>query len=125
MKPEFKNASESFKKRNSHLFVDHRIQDTEQRERTEALARDNEGKTSSAGLRHCRFTLYRKKLLDVDAKYASVKDLLDCLAIAGIIRGDKEGEITLEVLQQKRAQCEAEKTIIEVFETGQTNDHRP
>jgi hypothetical protein len=81
----------------------------------ETLARGDEGETQGAGLPHCRFTLVRKKLLDVDAKYSSVKDLLDGLAIAGIIPGDKEGQITLEVLQRKTTKGEPEQTIIEVI----------
>ena len=99
----------------NYIQADASISDTEQRERTQALAAGGEGKTPRTGLRHCRFTLCRSKLLDDDAKYASVKDLLDCLAIAGIIRGDKEGEITLEVNQEKVVKA-SEETIIEVFE---------
>jgi len=63
----------------------------------------------------------RKQLLDVDAKYASVKDLLDCLTIARVIQGDKEGEITLEVNQRKVVKKEPEKTIIEVYEITKQN----
>jgi hypothetical protein len=81
-------------------------------ERPEALAWCHEGEAQGAGLLHCRFTLYRKKFLDVDAKYASVKDLLDCLTIIRIIRGDKEGQISLEVNQVK---AKFEETEIEVF----------
>jgi hypothetical protein len=95
---------------------DNSLPDTKQRERTEALAAGGEGKAPRPGLRHCRFTLRRFKLLDVDAKYASVKDLLDCLTIAGVIRGDKEGEITLEVVQEKVKHGDVEQTVIEVFE---------
>ena len=51
----------------------------------------------------------------MDAKYASVKDLLDCLVIAGIICGDKEGQITLEVNQFKVEKGEIETTKIEVL----------
>ena len=58
----------------------------------------------------------RKKLFDVDAKYASVKDLLDCLWRAEVIRGDREGEITLEVHQTKCGKGEIEEILIEVFE---------
>lgn len=62
-----------------------------------------------------RFTLYRwKHLLDVDAKYGSTKDLLDSLATAGFIRGDREGEIRLEVHQVKVPHHEDEKTVIEI-----------
>jgi sulfur carrier protein ThiS len=91
------------------------IPDAQQRKCAQTLARGDEGKTPGAGLRHCRFTLRRKQLLDVDAKYSSVKDLLDCLAIAGVIRGDKEGQITLEVNQEKIKRGEFEQTIIEVI----------
>ena len=92
------------------------LPDTKQRERAQALASGGEGKTPRPGLRHCRFTLRRLKLLDVDAKYASVKDLLDCLTIAGVIRGDREGEITLEVVQEKVKKGDVEQTVIEVFD---------
>jgi hypothetical protein len=109
----FPNASEAFIRAN--LSIDVALSDSKQCERSEALAGRNAGETCCTGLRHCRFTLCRKKLLDVDAKYASVKDLLDCLAIAGIIRGDKEGEITLEVNQQKCSKGKPEETMIEVF----------
>ena len=87
----------------------------QQRECPETLARGDAGEAQGPGLPHCRFTLVRRKLLDVDAKYSSVKDLLDGLAIAGIIPGDKEGQITLEVLQRKTAKAEPEQTIIEVI----------
>lgn len=90
------------------------LQDSKQCECPEALAGGDEGKAQSAGLLHCHFTLCRKSLLDVDAKYASVKDLLDCLVFSGIIPGDKEGQITLEVTQQKCRKGEPEKTVIEV-----------
>jgi len=61
------------------------------------------------------FTLCRVNLLDVDAKYASVKDLLDGLQHAGIISGDKEGEVLLLVNQKKVSHYKEEQTIIEVY----------
>lgn len=113
----YPHASESFLRANAtDLPARPALPHTEQRERPQALARRDEGETPRPGLRHCRFTLIRKSCLDVDAKYASVKDLLDCLAIAGVIRGDKEGEVTLEVNQRKVNKGEPETTIIEVFE---------
>lgn len=110
------NVSESVRRLNPHLYPQGGLQDTEQCERKKALAGRDEGEAPRPGLRHCRFTLVRKQLLDVDAKYAGVKDLLDCLAIAGVIRGDKEGEVTLEVGQRKANKGESEHTLIEVYE---------
>jgi hypothetical protein len=86
----------------------------EQCERPQTLARCHVRKTQGAGLLHCRFTLRRKSLLDVDAKYASTKDLLDCLVFSGLIPGDKEGQITLEVVQQKIGRGEVEQTVVEI-----------
>jgi len=109
-----RDDAEAAARRRANIPVANRIPDSESRERSEALAADRGGETSGAGCVHCCFTLVRKKLLDVDAKYASTKDLLDCLATAGIIQGDKEGEITLEVIQRKTEKGEAEFTEIEV-----------
>ena len=103
------------KQNDKNLSSDARLSDAEQRERPQALARRDEGKASRPGLLHCRFTLHRKSLLDVDAKYASVKDLLDCVVTAGIVCGDKEGQITLEVLQRKILKGEKETTEIEIL----------
>lgn len=121
----FPNASKSTLRAN--LSLEAAIPDPKPRQREEELAGGHEGEAQGPGLRHCRFTLVRKKLLDVDAKYASVKDLLDCLAIIGIIHGDKEGQITLEVNQRKAAKGEEECTMITVFELPNTkiSDERP
>jgi len=115
----YPNASESFIRAN--LSTDVAVPDAQQCECAETLARSDGGEAQGPGLRHCRFTLVRKQLLDVDAKYASVKDLLDCLTIARVIQGDKEGEITLEVNQRKVVKKEPEKTIIEVYEITKQN----
>jgi hypothetical protein len=61
-----------------------------------------------------RFTLCRIRLLDVDAKYASVKDVLDGLTAAGLIHGDKEGQVRLEVNQVQVKTIANEKTLIEI-----------
>lgn len=111
-------VSDSVRRRNPHLYgLSNRpaVPDTKQRQCPEALEVCDVGKAQSPGLLHCRFTLRRKSLLDIDAKYASVKDLLDCLVIAGIICGDKEGQITLEVNQFKVQKGEIETTKIEVL----------
>lgn len=116
LKRRFPNASEAFLKAN--LSDCPALPDPEPCQCKEALAPDSKGEAQGAELLHCRFTLVRKKLLDVDAKYASTKDLLDCLTIAGIIHGDQEGQITLEVIQRKTSKGEAESTTIEVFCAG-------
>lgn len=110
----FPNASRSCLRAN--LRAEGAIPNTQPRQREEELAGGDAGEAQGPGLRHCCFTLVRKKLLDVDAKYSSVKDLLDCLVIAGIARGDKEGQITLEVNQRKAAKGEGEHVEITVFE---------
>ena len=71
-------------------------------------------KTQSARRPHVCFTLCRIKLLDVDAKYGSIKDLLDSLQYARLIQGDREDQITLEVRQEKVAHRCEEKTVIEL-----------
>ena len=78
------------------------------------LAVDSEREAPGTGCPHVCFTLCRVRLLDVDAKYHSCKDLLDGLAIAGIIRGDQEGQVTLEVNQIKVSHYEDEQTLIEI-----------
>lgn len=91
-----------------------RIPDTEQCQRKEALAGSGAGEAPSPKFAVVRFTLCRQKLLDVDAKYASVKDLLDGLAYAGLIHGDKEGQIRLEV-EQLKVHKKQERTEIEII----------
>ena len=100
----------------AQIQADDKLSDTKQRQCSKTLAGDNEGKTQSARPLHCRFEMRRKSLLDVDAKYASVKDLLDCLVFSGVIPGDKEGQISLEVSQSKVKKGEPEMITIEVFE---------
>lgn len=90
------------------------VPDAQPRERSSTLASNQQGEARRTGCPLVRFTLRRVKLLDVDAKYASVKDLLDGLAHAGLIHGDKEGQIRLEVVQVRVGHYEDERTEIEV-----------
>jgi hypothetical protein len=83
-------------------------------ERPQALAGSGEGEARGSGCPVVRFTLRRVQLLDVDAKYASVKDLLDGLRFSGLIRGDKEGEVDLQVHQEKVPHYAEESTTIEI-----------
>jgi hypothetical protein len=91
-----------------------RLPDPQPRERKKELARDCPGETPGAGCPLVRFILYRVRLLDVDAKYASVKDLLDGLQHAGLIHGDQEGQVRLDVQQKKVGRYAEEQTIIEI-----------
>lgn len=87
----------------------------EQCQRAPVVGGSDAGKAQGTGCPLVVFTLYRLKLLDVDAKYGSVKDLLDGLADAGLIPGDKEGQIRLQVDQYVVAERGAEKTVIEIY----------
>lgn len=90
------------------------IPDTKLPQQPPALEGAGEGEAPGTGCAHVCFTLFRVKLLDVDAKVASTKDLLDGLATAGLIRGDREGEISLEVRQEKVRTYKDEKTEITI-----------
>ena len=87
----------------------------------EALAGGSEGKTRGTGCPLVRFTLCRVSLLDIDAKYTAIKDLLDGLQYAGLIRGDKEGQIRLEVHQSRVAHYAEERTEIEIIYDDDTH----
>lgn len=111
----FPNASESTRRAN--LPAGAGIPDAKPLKQKMALASGGSGKAQSAGCLHCRFTLRRSRTLDVDEKYASIKHVLDFLAACGVICGDKEGQITLEVNQERITKGERETTTIEVFKT--------
>lgn len=82
--------------------------------RERPLDRTDAGAPQGARLPHVCFVLRRVKLLDVDAKWGSVKDLLDGIVIAKLVDGDREDQITLEVRQETVAHYADEETIIEV-----------
>lgn len=115
LKEMFPHAPESFLQRNcDEVKTRPQVSHAEQCQRTQVVVSNSEGKTCGTTCAHVCFTLRRVHLLDVDAKFASVKDLLDGIANAGLIHGDKEGQITLEVKQEKVAHYEEETTIIEI-----------
>lgn len=77
----------------------------------EQSSQRNENRKDKA---HVRFTIRRRRLLDPDNAYASIKDLLDGLRDAGLILDDSEKRITLEVNQEKSSNGHQEETIIEI-----------
>lgn len=91
-----------------------KIPDAEQCERPKELAGGGAGEAQGARCPHVRFTLCRVRLLDIDAKWHSCKDLLDGLQYAGLIPGDKEGQITLQVDQVRVSKFKDERTEIEI-----------
>ncbi len=111
------HASAEFRRLNPQIYgPSPQVPATKPAKPAPPLARDREGKARGAGCPLVRFTLRGVRLFDVDAKYTAIKDLLDGLQYAGLIRGDKEGEITLEVRQEKVShRCEQE-TIIEIVD---------
>ena len=98
----------------STLAINPELSNPQPSKQERALGANGTGKTQSARRPHVCFTLCRTKLLDVDAKYGSIKDLLDSLQYAGLIHGDREDQITLEVKQEKVAHRSEEKTVIEI-----------
>jgi hypothetical protein len=110
------NPSESFKRSNPHIYpAGATVPDTKQCECQKTLAGDSPREAQGARCPTVCFTLCRVQLLDVDAKYSSVKDLLDGLQHAGCIYGDKEGEVVLIVNQKKVSHYDEEQTIIEIY----------
>ncbi len=93
-----------------------KIQDSEQCEQTPALGGESEGKASGAKRPVIGFTLYRVKLLDWEAKYSSVKDLLDGCVSAGLLDGDREDQIDPKsyVRQVKVKSYAEERTEIQI-----------
>lgn len=72
------------------------------------------GKAQGARRPHVCFTLCRSRLLDWDAKYGVLKDLLDGLVIAQLLPGDREDQITGECHQVKVKSRKEEKTVIQI-----------
>lgn len=61
-----------------------------------------------------RFTFYRVRLVDTDARAHGAKDLLDGLAEAGLIPGDREDQIEFDARQVKVSSRKQEGTEIEI-----------
>ncbi len=108
----FPKGSKDFYEINDHR----KIQDSEQCEQAAALGSEGEGEASRPKRPVIGFTLYRVKLLDWEAKYSSVKDLLDGCVKAGILDGDREDQIDPKsyVIQKKVGTYAEERTVIEI-----------
>ncbi len=92
------------------------IPHAEQLEQAPALGSEGEREASGARRPLIGFTLYRVKLLDWEAKYSSVKDLLDGCVAAGLLDGDREDQIDPKsfVIQKKVDHYAHECTVIEL-----------
>jgi hypothetical protein len=114
----FPNMSRTARARNNpyanHHHATTQVSATEPPQPTPPLARDREGKAQGAGCPAVRFTLRKCRPFDVDGKYTAIKDLLDGLQYAGLIRGDKEGEVSLEVVQETVKTKAEEETLITI-----------
>lgn len=114
----FPNASASLIQANlqdyGQAHVDTGLPTTKPAQPAPALGATDEGKAQSARRPHVCFTLCRVKLLDWDAKYGVLKDLLDGLVIANLLPGDREDQITGECKQVRVSSYKNEKTIIEI-----------
>lgn len=71
-------------------------------------------KTKSQGSIVVRFTICCLKLSDVDAIHGRGKDLLDGLADAGLIPGDRQDQIRYEALERKVAKRKDQGVRIEI-----------
>ena len=86
-----------------------------ERGETPALDQTTSGATESSGRVTIRFVFRRLRLLDRDNAHAGAKDLLDGLRYAGLISGDSEKEISLQVEQEKVAHISDQGTVIEII----------
>jgi len=111
------NPSRAFVAANPHLYGHHtpsRLPNPECPQQAVALDTSG-GRETPCPRRTCvRFVLRRVSLLDVDAKWGSLKDVLDGLATAGLIPGDREDQITLQCEQEKVAHYSEEETVITI-----------
>lgn len=106
----FPNASRST------LEANHKLSDTEpQYNQEEALGGPAEGEETSLGRTYVRFTGYRVRPLDPDNFAGSIKDLLDGLRHAHLIRGDEPWKIILQTDQIKVKTFAQECTVIEII----------
>ena len=112
IKSRWPHATESTIRRN--LDRDPELRPPEPRQQAIPLAARGKGEAQGGGCPIVSFAMRRERLLDVDAKYAAVKHLLDGVVATGIVAGDKEGQISLEVTQTKCLKGETEITVVTI-----------
>lgn len=111
-----KNPSESFRRRNPHLYTEGSRQDSKLELFVGPVPLGTPpGESSPTGPVRIRFISVRKRLCDPDN--LSVKWLLDCLRYCGAIAGDEPEKIILETGQRKAEKGEDEHTLIQIYET--------
>lgn len=105
----FPHASASFIQANAQLFA---AKPSEQARPLDGAATRKEKSVERVVV---RFTCFRVRLLDTDNAYGSVKDVVDGLRNAHLVRDDSPTEIKLEVEQVKVGSFAQQKTVIELI----------
>jgi hypothetical protein len=105
----FPNATVSFFDVNPRLCASEREQD-----QGSALGDQTSGETKSDVRPFVCIITRRVRLLDKDNAYASTKCLTDCLHEIGLIPGDSEKDIELEVRQEKVDHFHEQRTEVKI-----------
>ena len=80
----------------------------------ETLERPVAGKEKGDERPVLSYVLYRCRLLDPDAIHGATKVVTDCLQQIGLIPGDSEKHIRLEVRQEKVAHLKDQRTTLKI-----------
>jgi len=92
----FPRASQSFRAANPQLFAREPEQDLRP-----AVVHPAPGKTEGHARPLVRIIMHRVRLLDKENAYGATKALTDCLCKVGLLPGDAENQIDLQVTQEK------------------------
>jgi hypothetical protein len=106
----FPRASKSFIEANPQIFAP-------QREPDQGATLDGEAqrKAKSDARPLVSIILHRCRLLDKENAYGATKILTDCLCQVGLISGDSEAEIDLQVTQEKVAHRNDQRTEVRII----------
>lgn len=105
----FPRASKSFIDANPQLFAT-------QRERSDVPPLESEvpGQGKSDARPVLSIKCFRVRLLDKDNLYAGTKSLTDCIREIGLVSGDTEAEIDIQVSQEKVAHYREQRTEVKI-----------